>query len=52
MAMWDKNIKVNNSDSDLSDDETDDLYHDLYDDLIKAKKNVNLSKKNYYHFRA
>ena len=45
MAMRNENIEVNNCDNDFFDDEIDDLYNDLYDDLIKAKKNVNLSKK-------
>ena len=45
MAMGDEDTEVNNFISDLSDDETDDLYHDLYDDLIKAKKNVSMSKR-------
>ena len=48
MAMEKEKVEVNEIDIDCLDNETDDvnnLYNELYDDLIKAKRNVNLSKK-------
>ena len=48
MAIDGENMEVNDSDLNSSDDENndvDDLYSELYDDLIKAQKNVSLSKK-------
>ena len=45
MAMGAKNIKVNDFNSNASNDDIDDLYSEIYDDLIKTKKNICLSKK-------
>ena len=45
MALENEEIEVNGLNSNAFDDDIDDLYNEHCDDLIKAKRNVFISKK-------